>query len=209
MAKINLGRVKGDPGPQGRDGQKGENGKNGKDATVNGHNVVRIEKGDNIDIQQIGNTLTISATVNGKSTVESVNSKTGVVVLGADDIRFRDGDTFQQKFDRGDLNGEDGKGVEDELKTVSAIGSTITLTEDKYQSATLNGTVTVNFPKVSGFKVIHLFVKTGHSAPTLKISNCIWQNKKTPVVEGNKQYEFIFTTLTGLEWLGGAVVYEQ
>ena len=44
----------------------------------------------------------------GGGAVDSVNGKTGVVVLGANDIAFDDGDTFQDKLNSGSLKGQDG-----------------------------------------------------------------------------------------------------
>lgn len=59
---------KGDPGeqgpagPQGATGPQGPAGADGKDATINGVNALEIVAGNNISIEQQGNTLTISAT---------------------------------------------------------------------------------------------------------------------------------------------------
>lgn len=100
-----------DQGPQGPRGIKGEDGKN---ATINGRNTLTLEAGANIKLKQSGDTLTISATsvggggTSGSGGVTSVNGQTGEVHLGANDITFEDGDTFQDKFRNGELKGEDG-----------------------------------------------------------------------------------------------------
>lgn len=98
---------KGDPG-----GPPGPQGENGRDATINGYNAIRIEEGNNINIRQTEGTLVISATTTGTGTgtgaVSSVNGQVGEVVLDADDIEFADGETFQTKFNRGTLKGQDG-----------------------------------------------------------------------------------------------------
>lgn len=60
--------IKGDKGEKGQDGKQGERGlrgdrgEKGKDATINGFNTLKIEKGENIEIKQEDNKLTISAT---------------------------------------------------------------------------------------------------------------------------------------------------
>lgn len=41
--------------------------------------------------------------------VTTVNGQTGTVVLNADDIDFLDGENFQEKYDQGDLQGEQGE----------------------------------------------------------------------------------------------------
>lgn len=76
----------------------------GKNATINGVNTLKIEEGENIEIEQLEDTITISS----KSAVESVNGHKGAVELNANDITFDDGSTFQEKFDAGELRGEKG-----------------------------------------------------------------------------------------------------
>ena len=116
MTRIKVGKVRGDSayeiaqkhgfGGSEKDWlddlKKAEPGKN---ATINGVNTLKIEEGENIEIEQLEDTLTISS----KSAVESVNGRKGVVELKASDIAFDDGDTFQSKLESGELRGQDGK----------------------------------------------------------------------------------------------------
>ena len=53
---------KGDTGSQGPQGLKGDTGSAGADAKINGVNTLTIEAGDNITLDQEGNTLTINST---------------------------------------------------------------------------------------------------------------------------------------------------
>ena len=58
----------GPQGPQGEQGVQGEQGIPGQDATINGVNTLNIVQGENITLNQVGNTLTISATGGGGGT---------------------------------------------------------------------------------------------------------------------------------------------
>ena len=74
-------------GTNGKDGVDGKDGADGKDAKINGVNTLSIEAGENITLEQEGNTLTINATGGGGSgAVSSVNGKTGAVVLTTNDL---------------------------------------------------------------------------------------------------------------------------
>lgn len=91
------------------------------------------------------------------------------------------------------------------LVTTKISGTTLSLTNDKYQTATIvNGTEIV-LPKVTSFTEIHLFVSIT-SDMTITLPACKWQNGYTPTMSANKTYEFIFTYAT--EWLGGVIEYE-
>lgn len=93
-------------------------------------------------------------------------------------------------------------GQKEELVTTPVIGSTLTLTTDKYQSTTIKDNMTIELPTVSSFTEIHLFFRA-ISEVTLMLPNIRWQNQ--PILEADKTYEFIFTYAT--EWLGNCVVY--
>lgn len=69
----------------GEKGETGETGEPGKDAKINGVNTINIEAGENITLEQEGNTLTINST-GGSGKVESVNGKIGDVVLTTNDL---------------------------------------------------------------------------------------------------------------------------
>ena len=73
----------GEPGPAGPAGPQGEKG---ADATINGVNTLELVEGENIRLEQQGETLTISATGGGGSAgVLSFNGRTGNVAPGNDD----------------------------------------------------------------------------------------------------------------------------
>ena len=79
--------IQGETGPTGADGKDGKDGKdgiNGQDATINGVNTLNIEAGENITINQLGSTMTISST--GGGAVSSVNGQTGDVVINVPDV---------------------------------------------------------------------------------------------------------------------------
>ena len=105
------------------------------------------------------------------------------------------------KGDKGDI----GTSSKDTLVTTNISGTTLALTTDKYQTATIVDASEITLPTVTSFIEIHLFFSTTTDL-TLTLPACKWQNGNTPVVSGNKTYEFIFTYTT--EWLGGAIQYE-
>jgi len=73
----------GEPGPAGPAGPQGEKG---ADATINGVNTLELVEGENIRLEQQGETLTISATGGGGSAgVLSFNGRTGNVAPGNED----------------------------------------------------------------------------------------------------------------------------
>lgn len=77
---------KGEPGEQGPPGVQGPQGEKGADATINGVNTLELVEGENIRLEQQGETLTISATGGGGSAgVLSFNGRTGNVAPGNDD----------------------------------------------------------------------------------------------------------------------------
>jgi frataxin-like iron-binding protein CyaY len=76
--------IQGPVGPAGADGKDGKDGTNGQNATINGVNTLNIEAGENITLQQEGNTLTINSSGGGE--VTSVNGQTGDVVINVPDV---------------------------------------------------------------------------------------------------------------------------
>lgn len=85
MPEIDLGSVVGPQGAPGATGPKGEQGAQGPaglNATINGKNVLNILAGDNIEIQQSGDDLTLNAVLK----VLSVNGQTGEITLSAYDV---------------------------------------------------------------------------------------------------------------------------
>lgn len=65
---LTIGVPRGRDGADGRDGRDGVDGRNGVDAKINGYNTVNIVAGDNITIDQDGNTLTINGEAGGGGT---------------------------------------------------------------------------------------------------------------------------------------------
>lgn len=73
--KVQSGYFKGDKGDTGNPGQ---NGQNGQDAKINGVNTLTIEAGSNINLEQEGNTLTISSTGGGTSNYQDLTNKPSI-----------------------------------------------------------------------------------------------------------------------------------
>lgn len=96
-------------------------------------------------------------------------------------------------------------GSGDTLVTTNISGTTLSLTTDKYQTATVVDGTEITLPTVTSFAEIHLFFSTTTDL-TLILPSCKWQNGNAPTISANKTYEFIFTYTT--EWLGGVIVYE-
>lgn len=95
--------------------------------------------------------------------------------------------------------------IEDTLVTTNISGTTLALTVNKYQTATVADGTEITLPAVTSFTEIHLFFSTTTDL-TLTLPACKWQNGNTPTIAANKTYEFIFTYVT--EWLGGVIQYE-
>lgn len=108
------------------------------------------------------------------------------------------------KGDKGDT-GASSEGTIDTLVTTNISGNTLSLTTDKYQTATIADGIEITLPAVTSFTEIHLFFTTTTDL-TLVLPACKWQNGNIPAIAANKTYEFIFTHTT--EWLGGAIQYE-
>lgn len=94
--------------------------------------------------------------------------------------------------------------INDTLVTTNISGTTLSLTTDKYQTATVADGTEITLPTVTSFTEIHLFFSTTTDL-TLTLPACKWQNGNTPTISANKTYEFIFTHTT--EWLGVVIVY--
>ena len=94
--------------------------------------------------------------------------------------------------------------VKDTLITTNISGTTLALTVNKYQTATVVDGTEITLPAVTSFTKIHLFFSTTADL-TLTLPTCKWQNGNIPTISANKTYEFIFTYTT--EWLGVVIVY--
>ena len=95
--------------------------------------------------------------------------------------------------------------VKDTLVTTNISDTTLALTVNKYQTATVADGTEITLPTVTTFTEIHLFFSTTTDL-TLTLPACKWQNGNIPTISANKTYEFIFTYVT--EWLGGVIQYE-
>ena len=77
--KYNLGKV------VGKDGKNGSSGRNGRDATINGENTLTIKAGENIEIYQNENELTITGK-NGSNSAINVTYKDNYGYGGENEI---------------------------------------------------------------------------------------------------------------------------
>lgn len=115
------------------------------------------------------------------------------------------GTTENPLLNLGIPKGENGTGgSSDTLVTTNISGTILSLTTDKYQTATVVDGTEITLPTVTAFTEIHLFFSTTTDL-TLILPSCKWQNGNTPTISANKTYEFIFTYVT--EWLGGVIEY--
>lgn len=115
------------------------------------------------------------------------------------------GTTENPVLNLGIPKGENGTGgSSDTLVTTNISGTILSLTTDKYQTATVVDGTEITLPTVTAFTEIHLFFSTTTDL-TLILPSCKWQNGNTPTISANKTYEFIFTYVT--EWLGGVIEY--
>lgn len=111
----------------------------------------------------------------------------------------KNGKSVTKKFE--EINSQ----LEDTIVTTNISGTTLTLTKDRYQKATIANGTEIVLPNVTSFTEIHLFFSTAADL-TLTLPACKWQNGYVPTISANKTYEFIFTYTT--EWLGGVISYE-
>ena len=70
--------------------------------------ITRIQNGVSEQEELISQIHTTVAAKSAGGGVQSVNGKTGQVYLTSEDIHFSDGETFQQKYDAGELKGDKG-----------------------------------------------------------------------------------------------------
>ena len=94
--------------------------------------------------------------------------------------------------------------INNTLVTTNISGTTLSLTTNKYQTATIADGTKITLPAATSFTKIHLFFSTTADL-TLTLPTCKWQNGNIPTISANKTYEFIFTYTT--EWLGVVIVY--
>ena len=94
----------------------------------------------------------------------------------------------------------------DRVVTTNISNNTLTLTTDKYQTTTMVNGTTINLPSVTNYTEIHLFFTTGSTAPTITMPSGKYQ--KTPSINTNTTYEFIFTYINvTIGWLIGYIEY--
>ena len=159
--------------------------------------------------------------VQGKYNIEDTNNKYAHIVGNGEDGKNSNAHTLDWKGNSwysGKLSQEgtptEGKDlttkkyvddkVKDTLVTTNISGTTLALTVNKYQTATVVDGTEITLPAVTSFTKIHLFFSTTADL-TLTLPTCKWQNGNIPTISANKTYEFIFTYTT--EWLGVVIVY--
>ena len=161
-------------------------------ADLKGADGAKGDKGDTgaTPNLQIGNVTTLD---NGSNATASI---TGTVENPLLNLGIPKG----AKGDKGDTASSGGS----TLVTTNISGTTLALTTDKYQTATVVDATEITLPAVTSFIEIHLFFSTTTDL-TLTLPACKWQNGNIPAILANKTYEFIFTYTT--EWLGGVIEY--
>ncbi len=135
------------------------------------------------------------------TTLDSGSNATATITGTAENPLLNLGIPKGAKGDKGDTGSSSGS----TLVTTNISGTTLALTTDKYQTATVVDGTEITLPAVTSFIEIHLFFSTTTDL-TLVLPACKWQNGNIPAIAANKTYEFIFTHTT--EWLGGAIQYE-
>lgn len=134
-------------------------------------------------------------------TLDSGSNATATITGTAENPLLNLGIPKGAKGDKGDTGSSSGS----TLVITNISGTTLALTTDKYQTATVVDGTEITLPAVTSFIEIHLFFSTTTDL-TLVLPACKWQNGNMPAIAANKTYEFIFTHTT--EWLGGAIQYE-
>lgn len=155
-------------------------------------------KGDNGDTG-----ATPNLQIGTVTTLESGSNATASITGTTENPLLNLGIPKGAKGDKGDTGASIG-GTIDTLVTTNISGTTLSLTTDKYQTATVVDGTEITLPAVTSFREIHLFFNTTTDL-TLILPSCKWQNGNTPTISANKTYEFIFTYTT--EWLGGVIEY--
>ena len=178
---------KGEQGPQGPQGVKGDKGDPGEQGP----------KGDKGDTGANGNDGR-----DGLTTAISVNGTTYNHVNGTITIPNYPTKTSELTNDSGFITSIPA----DTVVTTNISNNTLTLTTNKYQTTTMVSGTTINLPSVTNYTEIHLFFTTGNTAPTITMPSGKYQ--KTPTINANTTYEFIFTYVNAtIGWLIGYIEY--
>lgn len=225
---------KGEQGPQGIQGEKGDTGEKGADGTQGpkgdkgdpgeqgpqgiqgiqgeqGPQGMQGPKGDKGDTGEQGpagaDGQTPNISIGTVTTLEAGTNATASITGDTPNLTLNLGIPKGAKGDKGDT-GEVGSGgsTVDTLVTTDIVGSTLTLTTDKLQYATMITGTTISLPTVTDYTEIHLFFATDTDAPTIIFPSVAWQN--VPVINASKKYEFIFTYVNDtIGWLAGFIEY--
>lgn len=92
------------------------------------------------------------------------------------------------------------------LVSKSAKSGTIALTTDRYQAMMATGNVTISLPYTSNdLEEIHFFIYVA-STITITVPSDV-KIQTIPSISNDNVYEFIFTYISGIGWLCGAVEY--
>ena len=210
QAKLDAGILKGEKGDQGEQGPKGDTGDTGPKGDIGPQG----EKGDKGDIGPRGEQgpagadgQTPNISIGAVTTLEAGTNATASITGDTPNLTLNLGIPKGAKGDKGDT-GEVGSGgsTVDTLVTTDIVGSTLTLTTDKLQYATMITGTTISLPTVTDYTEIHLFFATDTDAPTIIFPSVAWQN--VPVINASKKYEFIFTYVNDtIGWLAGFIEY--
>ena len=200
QAKLDNGTLKGekgdkgDTGAQGIQGEKGDKGDKG-DTGEQGMQGIQGEKGEPGERGPAGERGPQGeqgeqgpAGQDGLTTAISVNGTTYNHVNGT--ITLPNYPTIPA----------------DTVVTTNISNNTLTLATNKYQTTTMVSGTTINLPSVTNYTEIHLFFTTGDTAPTITMPSGKYQ--KTPTINANTTYEFIFTYVNAaIGWLIGYIEY--
>lgn len=117
--------------------------------------ITRIQNGVSEQEELISQIFTTVAAKSAGGGVQSVNGKTGQVYLTSEDIPFSDGETFQQKYDAGELKGDTGPQGSAYSAIVNITANT-TLTADhvgKFFITNNTSAITISVPRSSDIPV--------------------------------------------------------
>lgn len=219
QAKLDAGTLKGEKGdtgeqgPQGLQGEKGDKGDKGEPGEqgpqgIQGEIGPQGPKGDTGEQGPAGaDGQTPNISIGSVTTLEAGTNATASITGDTPNLTLNLGIPKGAKGDKGDT-GEVGSGgsTVDTLVTTDIVGSTLTLTTDKLQYATMTTGTTISLPTVTDYTEIHLFFATDTVAPTITFPSVAWQN--VPVINASKKYEFIFTYVNdAIGWLVGFIEY--
>ena len=123
--------------------------------------ITRIQNGVSEQEELISQICTTVAAKSAGGGVQSVNGKTGQVYLTSEDIPFSDGETFQQKYDAGELKGSPGPqgpqgpqgSAYSEIVTITGNTTLAAAHLGKFLNASSASAITITIPNSSDIPV--------------------------------------------------------